>query len=72
MNNSKSVDHPWRTRTREFAHYLQDIPPDEKRRIQAAERGFLSECGQPHSLHVRAMMDFAASMVGAQETVDEE
>jgi hypothetical protein len=72
MNNSKSVDHPWRTRTREFAQHLNQIPREERARIKAAERDFLAQRDQPYSIHQRATRDFYAIMVGAQDTVDEE
>jgi hypothetical protein len=72
MNNSRSADHPWRTRTHEFQTHLAALPPEAQRRIKNAERGFLAQREQPYSVHFSAARDFNASMIGAQETVDEE
>ena len=72
MNNSKTPDHPWRTHSREFATYLDNIPRAERQQIKAAERQFLARREAAFSPQRRAVRDFCASMVGVREQVDTE
>ena len=73
MNNSTSADHPWRSRSREFATYLDAVPPTERQKIRAAERRFLTLREAQFSPQIRAVRDFVESMVGVrEEAVDTE
>jgi len=66
----KSSNHPWRSRTREFATHLLTLPAKEQRRIKAAEHDYLAEFGDPADIRMHAVIDFAEIMHGVREDVD--
>lgn len=64
-------NHPQRAgRSGRFASYLTELTPEERRRIEFAERQFLAKSAAPFSKHTRAVRDFCAGMVGVREEVD--
>jgi hypothetical protein len=71
-NNSMFSSHPWRTRTREFAVHLAQLPLGERKKVEAAERRFIAHREAPFSPHRRVVQDFCSSMVGAHEALDTE
>lgn len=73
--------HPWRqagpglrttdpvvnSRGSQFSAHLDTLPPEERRRIEAAERAFVSKADLFTSSQQSAARDYAAGMVGTQE-----
>jgi hypothetical protein len=53
-----------------FANYLANLSPQERRRIEYAERLFLAKRNAPFSPQVRVARDFNAAMVGVREEFD--
>lgn len=58
--------HPWR-RCDQFVTYLAKLPPEERRRIEAAERQFVAEREAPSSTYRRTLKTFDTVMVGINE-----
>ena len=71
MNLHKTV-HPWRTRTREFAKHLTELPTAEAQRLKEAERQYIAQCETPNGRRHAAERDYVVSMVGTRDEVDEE
>jgi hypothetical protein len=61
------VNHPWAVRSREFAKHLNDVSPEERKRIKEAERTYLDKRGDRNSAEVRAVYDFSGIMMGLRE-----
>ena len=64
-------NHPQRVgRTGVFANYLANLSPEERSKVESAERQFLANREAPFSRQLRAVRDFNAVMVGVREEVD--
>jgi len=69
--------HPWRANSRidhggvrrstQFSRYLDTLPPDERKRIESAEREYVNRTRDPAGFHVSAQRDFSESMKGLRD-----
>jgi hypothetical protein len=72
-------NHPWRqttlraidpavnARSSQFAAYLDTLPRDERRQIEAAERAFLARTSLVTNRRQSTAVDFAVGMLGVKE-----
>lgn len=71
------LNHPWRQapalgsvsvrRSNRFSYHLQSLPPEERQRIEAAERAYVAKAQDESGLYASIERDFAESMVGPRE-----
>jgi hypothetical protein len=74
---ASKTKHPWRlaprldglavNRSSRFAVYLDSLPAEERRAIEAAERAYLSKVQAPNSVHASAARDFSECLQGIRE-----
>jgi hypothetical protein len=55
------------SRSGRFAAYLAKLPPDERRKIESAERAFVSKANEPTSRQWQAARDYADGMLGLKD-----
>lgn len=72
MNNSKTPHHPWRNISREFASHVAMLRPPERQLIKTEEQQFLTAREALFSPQVQAARDYAESMMGLREKIDDD
>jgi hypothetical protein len=60
----------WKTRSSQFAAYLDTLPTTERQQIERAELAFVSKASLTTSLQHSVARDYAKGMVGVTETAD--
>lgn len=82
MSNAKNKNHPWRepspgvptidpvisTRSSRFAAYLDTLPREGRRQIEAAERAFVMKANAATGKRQSAARDYADGMLGVKES----